>query len=58
MMRPYVNIQGYTADKFMDRLRKSCGIDNAARKARNDLVKITQKNDESINSYHARIASL
>lgn len=58
MMRPYVNMQGYTANKFIDRLGKSCGMDNAARKARIDLTKITQKADESIDAYHARIASL
>lgn len=33
-------------------------MDNAARKARIDLTKITQKADESIDAYYARIASL
>lgn len=58
MMRPYVTMQGYTAKKFMERLGKSCGMDNAARKARIELTKILQKPDEAIDTYHARIASL
>lgn len=56
-MRPYVK-SCYTANEFLEKLGKTCGMDIARKKATNDLIAAKQGEKESIDAYHARLCAL